>query len=144
MGLWEQFPYSNMGNLNADWLLKTFQDLYNQTVFFTKNNAITYYGLWNITQQYKSNSVVLSNVSNIAYISIKDVPSGIELANTEYWVPIFDLSTLINKILSSPTGVYDPVDTSISLKFSVQPEQICCGDLHKYDESSEKIIIEGR
>ena len=61
---------------------------------FSALNAITYEGVWDITKSYKAWSVVTVN-SEAGYVSIKPVPAGIPITNTEYWQLIADYTAII-------------------------------------------------
>lgn len=61
---------------------------------FSALNAITYEGVWDITKQYKAWSVVSVN-NEAGYISIKPVPAGVQITNTEYWELIADYTAII-------------------------------------------------
>ena len=93
MSLFDQWPYTNIHELNLSWLLRKMIEL-NETVNnFVALNTIKYADpiLWNITSQYEKNTVVVDPQTGTAYISSQPVPSGVALSNTDYWNVIFDL-----------------------------------------------------
>ena len=47
--------------------------------------SVTPAGYWNRQKEYERIDVVTNITSNIAYIAKKDVPSGIDITNEEYW-----------------------------------------------------------
>lgn len=51
---------------------------------------------WDISKSYENFSIVFKD--NIAYISKKNVPNGIELDNKEYWVKCFNLININSKL----------------------------------------------
>ena len=63
---------------------------------FTVVNKITNAGAWDITRQYKPWTIVSDN--NIGYISVRPVPAGIEITNTDYWALVADYDILITNL----------------------------------------------
>lgn len=59
-------------------------------------NKITNAGAWDITKQYKPWTIVSDN--NIGYISVRPVPAGIEITNTDYWALVADYDILITNL----------------------------------------------
>ena len=91
MGLFEQLPYTNFHDLNLTEIVKRINELAHEMHEFKVVNKISYRGDWDITKQYPAWSVVAVN-GVTGYISIKPVPYGVDIANTEYWVLIADFS----------------------------------------------------
>lgn len=83
-----QFPYSDFHELNLDWILKEVKGISNEMASFIASNKVVYKGLWNITQQYENNDIVLDQVRGYLMISIQPVPAGIDILNTDYWIPV--------------------------------------------------------
>lgn len=63
---------------------------------FEAINKITNAGAWDITKQYKPWTIVSDN--NIGYISVRPVPAGIEITNTDYWGLVADYDILITNL----------------------------------------------
>ena len=91
-----KYPYQNDEVLNLDWILKTIENLVNEVANFVTLNTIEYADpiQWNISTQYKKNTVVIDPISGSAYISTKPVPAGVGLNNTDYWNIIFTLDVI--------------------------------------------------
>lgn len=91
-----QYPYINVNDLNLDYLLRAVRELRYQLENFININTIKYANpiQWNITTQYEANTVVIDANDGTAYLSVKPVPSGVALTNTDYWTPIFTLNLL--------------------------------------------------
>ena len=91
-----QYPYINVNDLNLDYLLRAIRELRYQLENFVNINTIKYANpiQWNITRQYEANTVVIDANDGTAYLSVKPVPSGVALTNTDYWTPIFTLNLL--------------------------------------------------
>lgn len=90
------YPYSDVHELNLDWILAEIKRLHADYDDFKAANTITNAGLWDITKQYQAWTVVSYN--NAGYISLKPVPSGISVTNTDYWGLIADYDMLITDL----------------------------------------------
>lgn len=64
---------------------------------------------WSDTQTYEINMIVF--VGKKAYTAIQDVPTGIAITNTDYWietgVPTIDLTSIRNKLNELDSDVTD-------------------------------------
>lgn len=111
MGFFNEYPYTDFHEINLDWILKQIMKLHKDWNEFTALNTITNAGAWDITKQYQAWTVVSDN--NAGYISLKPVPAGIAISNTEYWGLIADYDILITD-LSTRIGTleYDMYDPS--------------------------------
>ena len=83
-----QFPYSDFHEMNLDWILKEVKGISNEMKAFIASNEVSYEGLWNITNQYERNDIVLDQVRGYLMISIQPVPAGIDILNSDYWIPV--------------------------------------------------------
>ena len=81
-------PYHSLQELNLDWILKEVKKVSDDMKGFVASNEVTYEGLWNITNQYEKNDIVLDQVRGYMMISIQPVPAGIDILNTDYWIPV--------------------------------------------------------
>ena len=91
-----EYPYTNFHELNLDMILHLMKKLNAEWDEFTAVNKITNAGAWDITKQYQAWTVVSDN--NIGYISLKPVPAGVAITNTEYWGVIADYDILITDL----------------------------------------------
>lgn len=91
------YPYTDLHELNLDYILKKIKELNIRIDDFEAFNQLTYSGLWDITKQYVKWTVVI-NANDGAYLSIKPVPMGVDISNSEYWVKISDYSALISSL----------------------------------------------
>ena len=116
-----QYPYSDFHEMNLDWILKAVRGVSDDMKSFIASNKVVYKGLWDITQQYENNDIVLDQVRGYMMISIQPVPAGIDITNTDYWIPVspfkvdveFD-NTSYNAIANKTvTEKFETVDNSI-------------------------------
>lgn len=106
---WNKYPYTDFHELNLDMILRLMKELHAEWDEFTAVNKITNAGAWDITKQYQAWTVVSDN--NVGYISLKPVPAGVAINNTEYWGVIADYNILItdlsNRISALERAVYN-------------------------------------
>lgn len=116
MGLFEQFPYSNFHEMNLDWVLHELKKLETQISNFVAINSVKYANpiIWDITNQYETNTVVLDNSGN-AYLSVQPVPAGVSLDREEYWTKIGNFSALWDSVRSAITPYDEQHNTTASV-----------------------------
>lgn len=91
----EQFPYTNTHDLNLDWIVKMIREMNAKLEeAIQKNIKLANPAQWDITKQYEEFTLVVNE--NIGYVSTRAVPEGIEITNQDYWLPIFDMESLID------------------------------------------------
>lgn len=95
-----KYPYTDFHELNLDWILAQMKELTEEMQNFIElnSNIIKYADpiQWDITAQYEQYTIVEDG--NIAYLSKVPVPAGIAITDTDYWLPVFDLSPIIGNI----------------------------------------------
>lgn len=93
MGIFEQFPYANMHEMNLDWLLNMMKKLDKAMETFKATESLKFADpiIWDITTQYAKSTIVLDPTGN-AYLSLQPVSTGIQLNNDEYWLEIFNFT----------------------------------------------------
>lgn len=112
-----QFPYSNLHELNLDWILNKIRELESEWNTFTAINHIVFRGDWNITLQYPAYSVVKDN--NNGYFAIQPVPKGVAITNTDYWIMIYDYDQLAAELEQRMTALeteFDELTTYVDSK----------------------------
>lgn len=116
-----EYPYTDPGRFNADWLLNTIKKLIEDTQNFINLNTIKYADpiLWDITSQYEGNTVVIDGQSGDAYISTQPVPSGVALSNSDYWTMIFNYSDNINNLQEQIAAANEELSTTATAARSV-------------------------
>ena len=102
------FPYTDAHELNLDMILALIKKMHQEWTDFQAVNAITNAGQWDITKQYQAWTVVSDN--NIGYISLKAVPAGVAITNTEYWGLIADYDILITNLSARISALEEAVD----------------------------------
>ncbi|MBO5870663.1 MAG: SGNH/GDSL hydrolase family protein [Clostridia bacterium] len=107
MSFVNKYPYTDFHELNLDWILDRIHKLGVDMDEFKALNTITFSGVWNITQQYPAWTVV--NDNNLGYISIRPVPAGITISNTDYWASIVDYSAELAGIHNDITNLQNDV-----------------------------------
>lgn len=93
---WNKYPYTDFHEMNLDWILARMMELHHDWDEFKALNEIINDGEWSITNNYRQWTVVSYN--NAGYISLKPVPAGIDISNTEYWGLIADYNILIEDL----------------------------------------------
>ena len=107
MGLFDHFPYTNVHELNLDWILSMMKALEAEWEAFTAGNSLTFADpmLHDVTKTYAKNTIVLDDNGN-AYVSLQAVPVGVGLQNGDYWLMVFDYEAFIEKVNKNFTANY--------------------------------------
>lgn len=107
MGLFDHFPYTNVHELNLDWVLTMMKALEAEWDAFTAGNSLTFADplQHDISKTYAKNTIVLDANGN-AYISLQAVPVGVGLQNGDYWLMVFDYEAFIEKVNKNFTARY--------------------------------------
>lgn len=111
---WNKYPYSNLHDLNLDWIIRKMIEVEDGLKFVIDNASLKYADpiQWNITHQYQANTVVIDPATGIAYISTQPVPTNIMITDTDYWTEIFNLAALFDQIIESITPAIENGTTS--------------------------------
>ena len=101
------FPFTNLHELNLDWLVQIVQQLRTELSQFVALNTIKYANpfQWNIASQYAQNTLVIDPQDGTAYLSVQPVPQGVQITNTEYWTPVFTLQNFTDALKTAITTV---------------------------------------
>ena len=94
MGYFERFSYTNIHELNLDWLVNAMKELSDEFETFADTNKINYADpfSWDITRNYAAMTLVTDSTNYQVYLSRIPVPAGVELSNTDYWLQVGDMS----------------------------------------------------
>lgn len=101
MGIFAKYPYTDFNNFNLDWIIARLKEMESELQQYLDNAVIKFADpiTWNITEQYTALTVVVDS-DGTAYISKQPVPAGIDITNTNYWLPIFNYDDNINQLRS--------------------------------------------
>lgn len=107
MGLFDHFPYTNVHELNLDWVLSMMKALEAEWEAFIAGNSLQFADpmLHDISKTYAKNTIVLDGIGN-AYVSLQAVPVGVGLQNGDYWLMVFDYEAFIEKVNKNFTARY--------------------------------------
>ena len=132
-----KYPHTDFHELNLDWILAEIMKLHHDYDEFKAINTITNDGAWDITKQYQAWTVVSDN--NIGYISLKPVPAGVAITNTEYWgviadydILITDLSNRISTLEGQMATLNNTTIPVINLELADHEERLSLLDHRKY------------
>lgn len=93
MALFENFPYTNLHNLNLDWIVKVLKEInekFDEAIAAKVKFADPLQ--WDITRQYPAFTIVEDHEK--FYLSSQAVPAGVDINDDTYWQQIFDMSDL--------------------------------------------------
>ena len=101
--MFNEYPYRNLSDTNLDLILNSIKKIRCDLDNFVNLNTIKYADPinWDITKQYESNTIVVDPYDGTAYISVRPIPVGVSISNTEYWTPIFNYGDAIENIKSN-------------------------------------------
>lgn len=94
MAVFQNFPYTNLHNLNLDWIIKTLKAVEDKVDNFDLTPIKFADPIeWDITESYEQYTIV--KVGNTAYISKQPVPAGVSINDADYWESIYSYSPAI-------------------------------------------------
>lgn len=107
MGLFDHFPYTNVHELNLDWMLRIMKALEAAWEQFTAGNSLTFADplQHDMSKTYAKNTIVIDGSGN-SYVSLQAVPVGVALGNQDYWLMVFDYEAFIEKVNKNFTARY--------------------------------------
>lgn len=122
------FPHTRTYDTDLGWIiaeLNRVKELLNQ---YLENAVITFADpiTWNITEQYTALTMVIDN-DGTAYLSKQPVPAGIDITNTDYWLPVFNYDDNIKELRSNIA--------TLSSSVGVIPSSLDAGRLIWYDSN---------
>lgn len=92
--LFSKYPYTDMHEMNLDWILRIIKELDREVDEFVAFNKITFAGTWD-GSAYPKWTIVDDGAGN-GYLSIQAVPANVPLSNTDYWLPVSQYTALYN------------------------------------------------
>ena len=146
----DNWPYTNLHNINLDWVLQQIKTLGykmdNLEGFFPKisdwNN-----GEWDIDHAYNPNEIVTNG--NDIYMAKTNVPTGVNISNTDYWLLVGTDSYITDKVDKSGdtmTGrlkVPNPIIYNSdfpSLEFATSADGATIGGIWE-DVESKRVVL---
>lgn len=115
MAIFNDFPYSNLHELNLDWLIKVVKycektvDTNNQIINeikewqdkYADNITPKYLGEWQITKSYETMSIV--EYDGDTYLSIDNIPANTPISDNR-WIKIADFNYQLDEYKTQLTG----------------------------------------
>lgn len=94
-----EFPHTRTYDSDLGWLIKAFKEISEKLDTYLENAVIKFADpiTWNITEQYTALTCVIDS-DGTAYLSKQPVPAGVDITNTDYWLPIFNYDDNINDL----------------------------------------------
>lgn len=131
MGMFNEYPYRNLTDLNLDYIFKIMKEVEKQVEYFVSLNAIKYADpiQWDITRQYEKNTIVIDPLTGTAYISVAPVPAGTALTRPEYWTVVFDLQRFVTKACKNFTTRYEAETTTTATFNTPKDGWLCWADV---------------
>lgn len=128
-----EFPHTRNYDGDLGYIIKKLEELTTAYNNFFDLNKITFHDPinWSISESYKANTIVYDTQSETLYISRSEVPTGVEISNTDYWVVVspFKIDTAFSPTSINPvanktiTTKLNSVDSNISeLNFDLENE----------------------
>lgn len=138
--MFQNFPYTDMHQLNLDWIIEkivTLDSKFDEAI--SSKIKIADPLQWDITKQYEMLTMVQDD--NTIYLSMQPVPEGIDLSNTDYWQMAFNMqdfydmiddlrSDLNDELQSVEDDLNDKIDTldENTVKTNNAKYLLFCGD----------------
>lgn len=133
----QKWPYTNLHDLNLDWILnevKTLRDQLEDYSLYFPHISEYNDGIWTPDHNYQPNEIVIAGSD--LYIAKAATPTGISINNTKYWL----------KVASIPSDVLeldDRVDVLEKTKYYVTPEDFgAVGDGVTDDQAAIQAALE--
>ena len=129
----EEMPYVNYHDLNLDWIIKTVKEVYDAIREGKYQIKFANPIEWDIDKGYEQYTVVLHD--DIAYLSQQPVPVGTDIENTMYWLPIYDMSELLEEVDAElalkvdKASIYNDLDSTDANQVLAAPQGKALADL---------------
>ena len=112
-----EFPHTRSYEGDLGYIIKCIEDLNKKYNEYLKYNSIKFANPieWDITLQYDEYTIVSDSLNNSSYMSLKPVPAGIDITNTEYWefIGLFSIDSELNVESTNPIS-----NAPVAIKFN--------------------------
>lgn len=112
MAFFNKYPYQDNHELNLDWCIAKIREMEIGWDEFKAVNTITIGGIWDINKAYAKYTIV--DDGNYGYLSLKPVPAGVLITNTEYWQKVANYSGLMISLQGRVTALETTVGDNSS------------------------------
>lgn len=112
--MFHEYPYTNLHELNLDWIISTIKRVEGEVDDFVAYNKITFAGTWDASKAYPAWSIVEDNSGN-GYLSIKPVPVNVPLSDADHWQQISSYNALYTAFDSRITALENSTINGYSL-----------------------------
>ena len=102
-----KYPFTDFHELNLDWCITAVLQLQKAFEDFSAGNKLIFANplQHDLTKTYAKNTIVIGANGN-AYMSLKPVPVGVELTDTDYWLMVFDFEDYTERANKNFTDNY--------------------------------------
>lgn len=102
-----KYPSTDFHELNLDWCISAVLQLQKAFEDFSAGNKLIFADplQHDLSKSYAKNTIVI-DASGTAYLSLQAVPKGVQLDNTDYWLPVFDFAGYITRANQNFTDNY--------------------------------------
>lgn len=131
-----KYPSTDFHELNLDWCIASVLQLQKAFEDFSAGNKLIFANplQHDLTKTYAKNTIVVDSVSGSAYLSLSTVPVGVQLDNSDYWLPVFDFAGYITRANQNFTDHYfSGTDRT--------PVALAVGDWVVLDDVLYKVIV---
>lgn len=97
------YPYTDLHDLNLDWILQKVKEVEKEVDDFVAFNKVTFRGTWN-GDPYPAWTVVDDGSGN-GFLAIQAVPANVPLTDTAYWTPVAAYATIYSAFNSRITAL---------------------------------------
>lgn len=86
------YPYTDLHDLNLDWIIRTVKAVTKEVDDFIAYNKVTFRGTWD-GSAYPAWTIV-DDGNGDGYLALKPVPANVPLSDSEYWTQVAAYSSL--------------------------------------------------
>ena len=108
------YPGTDLHEIDLEYVMQQIRALNEKMSSFTNANTLKFADplQWSITTQYQANTIVNDINTGAMYLSMKPVPAGVPLTNTDYWAVLSNYQIAIDMVKTAIT----PIDQESSIQ----------------------------